>query len=49
MIAWLGEHLGNVALVSLDHDLPLRDHAGKAIDCRTGRQAADYLASVPPT
>jgi hypothetical protein len=49
MIAWLAENLGQVALISLDHDLPLRDHNGKTIDCGTGRQVADYLASLPPT
>ncbi|MDB5290124.1 MAG: hypothetical protein JWL69_1365 [Phycisphaerales bacterium] len=49
MIAWLGEHLGEVVLISLDHDLPLRGHAGQTTDCGTGRQVADYLASVLPT
>ena len=49
MIAWLGEHLGQVVLLSLDHDLPLRDQGGEAIDCGTGRQVADFLASLPPT
>ncbi len=49
MIAWLSEHLGNVILISLDHDLPLRNREGKTIDCGTGRQVADYLASVSPT
>jgi len=49
MIAWLGQNLGDVTLISLDHDLPLRDREGKSIDCGTGRQVADYLASVPPT
>ncbi len=49
MIAWLGQNLGEVVLIALDHDLPLRNHEGKAIDCGTGRQVADYLASVPPT
>jgi hypothetical protein len=49
MIAWLAEHLGEVVLISLDHDLPLRTQEGRTIDCGTGRQVADYLASVPPT
>jgi hypothetical protein len=48
MIDWLSQRLGNVAVISLDHDLPMRDHGGEAIDCGTGRQVADYLASVPP-
>jgi DNA-binding NtrC family response regulator len=49
MIAWLGENLGEVVLISLDHDLPLRKNDAEAIDCGTGRQVADYLASVAPT
>src|SRR5258708_32047364 len=49
MIVWLGEHLGNVVLISLDHDLPLRNDESKTIDCGTGRQVADYLASLLPT
>jgi hypothetical protein len=49
MIAWLGQHLGQVLLISLDHDLPLRDVEGQPIDCGTGRDVADYLASLPPT
>ena len=48
MIAWLGRHLGDVVLISLDHDLPLRADRGRTVDCGTGRQVADYLASVPP-
>jgi hypothetical protein len=49
MIDWLGDNLGEVVLISLDHDLPPRDHEGKTIDCGNGRQVADYLGSVPPT
>ncbi|HEX4054350.1 MAG TPA: cyclic-phosphate processing receiver domain-containing protein [Tepidisphaeraceae bacterium] len=49
MISWLGQHLADVALISLDHDLPLRDVAGTSTDYGTGRQVADFLASVPPT
>jgi hypothetical protein len=49
MIVWLGQNLAEVVLISLDHDLPFRDHEGRSIDCGTGRQVADYLASVPPT
>ena len=49
MIVWLGSNLGNVVLISLDHDLPLRSQHGAKTDCGTGRQVADYLASVPPT
>ena len=49
MIAWLGERLGHVVLISLDHDLPLRPRDGVVIDCGTGRQVADFLASMPPT
>lgn len=49
MIAWLGERLGQVVLLSLDFDLPLRNHAGELIDCGTGREVADYLTATPPT
>ena len=50
MIAWLRDHLADVALISLDHDLPL--HAtrdGAEIDCGNGRLVADYLATLPAT
>jgi len=49
MIAWLGEHLAEVVLISLDHDLPVRNDAGKRLDCGTGRQVADFLGSMPAT
>jgi len=49
MIAWLREHLADAVLISLDHDLPLRNDEGCKIDCGTGRQVADYLALLPPT
>jgi len=49
MIEWLGAHLGEVALISLDHDLPLRDGEGRRVDCGSGREVADFLASMPPT
>ena len=49
MMAWLKEHMGEVALISLDHDLPLTDAQGKLIDCGDGRMVADFLATLPPT
>ncbi len=49
MIAWLPGHRSEVVLISLDHDLPMKDVAGEALDCGTGRQVADYLASELPT
>jgi len=49
MIAWLAAHLGDVILISLDHDLPLRDGNGHPLDCGSGREVADFLASMPPT
>src|SRR5581483_5326332 len=49
MIGWLDRHLGDVLFVSLDHDLPLKSQRPSVIDCGTGRQVADYLASLPPT
>src|SRR4051812_34305857 len=49
MVAWLEQHLHEVALISLDHDLPLRDGEGKSIDCGDGRMVADYLTQLAPT
>lgn len=50
MISWLGQNLGDIVLISLDHDLPLRlDAAGRTVDFGTGRQVVDFLTSVPPT
>ena len=49
-LSWLAEHLGETDLISLDHDLPIRrDGENRVIDCGTGRQVADYLATLPPT
>ena len=49
MIAWLGAHLGEVALISLVHDLPLpTKRKGPSSDPGTGRMVADYLADQPP-
>ena len=49
MIAWLPDHLHETVLISLDHDLPLRQvRNGQLVDAGTGRQVADYLATVPP-
>jgi hypothetical protein len=49
MIGWLEQHLGEVVLISLDHDLPLLDAEGKSINCGDGRMVADFLTSLPPT
>jgi hypothetical protein len=49
MIEWLSENLGDVVLISLDHDLPVRKSNGATIDYGTGRQVADFLATLPPT
>ena len=49
MIVWLQVYLDQVALISLDHDLPLvqvRD--GVRVDAGTGRIVADWLAERPP-
>jgi CheY-like chemotaxis protein len=49
MHTWLAEHLGEVNLISLDHDLPIRrDEDNRLIDCGTGRQVADWLAARKP-
>ena len=50
MIAWLTRHLGDVSLISLDHDLPVRAGPdGLVTDCGTGRQVAEHLATLRPT
>src|SRR6185437_154259 len=49
MISWLEQHLGEVVLISLDHDLPFLDGSGRPIDCGDGRMVADFLAATPPT
>jgi hypothetical protein len=49
MIDYLKAHLDNVIALSLDHDLLLKvDDAGNTYDPGTGRDVADYLATVPP-
>jgi len=49
MVTWLGAHLAEVALISLDHDLPLpMEMDGRRSDPGTGRMVADYLANQPP-
>ena len=47
MIRWLGDHLAEVVLVSLDHDLPLRQVDGELIDFGTGRQVVNRLIAKP--
>ena len=49
IIEWLKQHLHEVSLISLDHDLPLRNFGGMSIDCGDGRLVADYLAQIEPT
>jgi hypothetical protein len=49
MIAWLRAHFSQVAVISLDHDLgPNRDRDGVTFDPGTGRDVADFLATMPP-
>lgn len=47
MIQWLTDHLSNVSLISLDHDLPVITVDGD--EGGDGRQVADYLTKFPPT
>lgn len=50
MVAWLSEHLGEVSLISLDYDLPVRHTAdGKMEDFDTGEIVAASLAAIDPT
>jgi CheY-like chemotaxis protein len=49
MIEWLAEHQAEVVLISLDHDLPVRRVEGQVIDCGTGREVVDFLATLEPT
>jgi hypothetical protein len=49
MIAWLTEHLADVKLLCLDHDLGAnRVLGGEIQDLGTGRDVADYLGSRQP-
>jgi hypothetical protein len=49
MIVWLEDHLADVALISLDHALPLvQMREGERVDAGTGRMVADWLGERPP-
>jgi hypothetical protein len=50
-IAWLSDHLADVDLISLDHDLDSVPRLGEdaGVDHGCGRGVADYLATQPPT
>jgi DNA-binding NarL/FixJ family response regulator len=49
MIVWLEDHLAEVALISLDHDLPLtQTRDGVRVDAGDGRMVADWLAARTP-
>jgi CheY-like chemotaxis protein len=48
MLAWLRDHLKGVALISLDHDLPVQRCDTRVNDCGTGRDVVDYLTSQEP-
>ena len=49
MLAYLREHLSEILVISLDHDLDLLPGAnGEWIDPGTGREVADYLAGCAP-
>jgi CheY-like chemotaxis protein len=50
MIRFLGEHLADTLVISLDHDLDLIPGPdGRCIDPGTGREVADFLAQKEPT
>jgi len=47
IIAWLREHLQDVAILSLDHDLgPNRREGGVVFDPGIGRDVTDFLAEA---
>jgi hypothetical protein len=49
MIAWLGEYLSEVVLLSLDHDLgPNRQRNDEVFDPGTGRHVVDFLITQTP-
>ncbi|MEX0715570.1 MAG: cyclic-phosphate processing receiver domain-containing protein [Planctomycetaceae bacterium] len=49
MVAWLEKHLGEVALLCLDHDLGPDRREGEAVfDPGTGRDVVDAIATHPP-
>lgn len=49
MVAWLRSNLGNVDLISLDHDLgPNRERDGEVFDPGTGREVSSYLLECTP-
>jgi hypothetical protein len=49
MIAFLEESLADTLVVSLDHDLDLKEGTeGQMLDPGTGREVADYLARQTP-
>jgi CheY-like chemotaxis protein len=50
MIRFLGEHLSETLVISLDHDLDLQPGPdGRCIDPGTGREVADFLVKNEPT
>lgn len=50
MIRFLGEHLSDTLVISLDHDLDLKPGPdGRCLDPGTGREVADFLAQKEPT
>jgi hypothetical protein len=49
MLAWLPEHLAEVSLICLDHDLgPSHIRQGERFEPGTGRDVADFLARTKP-
>lgn len=48
MVEWLRVNLKDVIFISLDHDLELLPgENGRMVDCGTGREVADFLATQP--
>jgi hypothetical protein len=48
IVKWLRANLSAVILISLDHDLELLPgENGRMVDCGTGREVVDFLATQP--
>jgi len=49
LIEWLGDHVGETSLISLDHDLEPPLGSSPNYDSGTGRDVANFLAAQVPS